>query len=157
MQQTIVNDNGRFNVTIAEQFFNLPYRKNSNKPASVTMTRQASPAGPKPVRRGAMFRVGKIPPVNIGAPKAEKQAEAKTGKRKPKLLAQPRRGKPDDLKKISGLGPVLEETLNELGVYHFDQIAGWDEANLSWIEDNWGCGVKVKRDDWVAQAKKLTK
>jgi predicted flap endonuclease-1-like 5' DNA nuclease len=40
-------------------------------------------------------------------------------------LKDARDGKPDDLKKISGVGPKLEGVLNEMGFYHFDQIAAW--------------------------------
>ena len=32
-------------------------------------------------------------------------------------------GEPDDLKLISGIGPGIEKTLHELGIYHFRQIA----------------------------------
>ena len=90
-----------------------------------------------------------------GGPNAVKPA-SKTGKRKPKLRDVPRRGKPDDLKQISGIGTVLEQTLNEQGIYHLDQIAGWDDANLAWIDENWGCGNKIRRDCWVSQARELT-
>ena len=86
--------------------------------------------------------------------KTRKEAGA-TGKRKPKLRDNPRRAGADDLKKISGIGSVLEQTLNEQGVFHFDQIAGWDEANLAWIDEHWGCGNKVRRDNWISQAKEL--
>ena len=37
----------------------------------------------------------------------------------------PREGGADDLKKIKGVGPKLEELLHGLGIYHFDQIAAW--------------------------------
>ena len=44
---------------------------------------------------------------------------------RPAALAGPREGGPDDLKKIKGVGPKLEELLHSLGFYHFDQIAAW--------------------------------
>ena len=40
----------------------------------------------------------------------------------------------DDLKRIKGVGTILENTLNELGVYQFKQIAGWDSDNASWVD-----------------------
>lgn len=89
-----------------------------------------------------------------GKPESGKEAVSK-GKRKPRLRETPRRAGADDLKKISGIGNVLEQTLNEQGVFHFDQIAGWDDANLAWIDEHWGCGNKVRRDNWISQAKKL--
>ena len=52
--------------------------------------------------------------------------EAKAAKEdQPETLTAARDGKPDDLKMLKGVGPKLEETLNELGFYHYDQIAAW--------------------------------
>ena len=77
---------------------------------------------------------------------------------KPDVLDAPRDGKADDLKKISGVGPKLEGVLNELGVYHFDQIAAWDAAQVAWADQNLvGFKGRVSRDDWVGQARKLAK
>ena len=44
---------------------------------------------------------------------------------KPDLLTAAREGGPDDLKQIKGVGPKLEGELHKMGVYHFDQVAGW--------------------------------
>ena len=66
-----------------------------------------------------------------------------------------RDGKPDDLKKIKGVGPKIEGILNELGVYHFDQIAGWDEANKAWVDTRLKFKGRIDREDWIAQAKLL--
>jgi predicted flap endonuclease-1-like 5' DNA nuclease len=75
---------------------------------------------------------------------------------KPEPLAAAREGGPDDLKKIKGVGPKLEELLHSLGVYHFDQIAGWSEAEITWIDENLeGFRGRVTRDEWVAQARVL--
>ena len=75
---------------------------------------------------------------------------------KPEGLSAPRDGKPDDLKQIKGVGPKLETMLNEMGFYHFDQIAGWGPAEVAWVDENLqGFKGRVTRDDWVAQAKTL--
>ena len=58
---------------------------------------------------------------------------------------------------IKGVGPKLETMLNELGYYHFDQIAGWSAAEVAWVNDNL-TGFKkgrVSLDNWVEQARKL--
>jgi NADH-quinone oxidoreductase subunit E len=73
----------------------------------------------------------------------------------PELLEGARDGKPDDLKKIKGVGPKIEGILNELGVYHFDQIAGWDEANKAWVDTRLKFKGRIDREDWIAQAKLL--
>ena len=51
----------------------------------------------------------------------------------------------------------LEATLNEMGFFHFDQIAAWTPAQIAWVDGalegvNRG---RASRDDWVAQAKLL--
>ncbi|MEM7052646.1 MAG: hypothetical protein AAF604_23485 [Acidobacteriota bacterium] len=60
----------------------------------------------------------------------------------------------DDLKKIYGIGPVLERLLNGLGIQSFRQIAAWDDADIAWaaakLED---FPDRIKRDDWIAGAK----
>ena len=68
----------------------------------------------------------------------------------------PRAGGADDLKKIKGVGPKLEELLHSLGIYHFDQIAAWGPAEIAWMDSNLeGFIGRVMRDDWVGQAKIL--
>jgi len=64
----------------------------------------------------------------------------------------------DDLQVIKGIGPFIEEKLNALGIYMFVQIARMtpeleEEVNVA-IEFFPG---RVKRDEWVKQAKELTK
>lgn len=75
----------------------------------------------------------------------------------PELLDAPRGGTADDLKRMEGVGPKVEEALNDLGVWHFDQIAGWSEADLAWVEAQLPTlkGRAVK-NDWVGQAKALS-
>ena len=72
----------------------------------------------------------------------------------PQGLTAPRSGGADDLKKIKGLGPKAETTLNEMGIHHFAQIASWTVAEVAWVEENLkGFKGRVTRDDWVAQAR----
>jgi NADH-quinone oxidoreductase subunit E len=62
----------------------------------------------------------------------------------------------DDLKQLKGVGPKLAEMLNAMGIYRFDQIAGFSEANLAWVDQNLtSFKGRPSRDDWVAQAKAL--
>jgi NADH-quinone oxidoreductase subunit E len=72
----------------------------------------------------------------------------------PKALAAPKGGKADDLKTIEGIGPALEKLCHELGIFHFDQIAGWGADEIAWMDSNLkGFKGRVTRDKWVAQAK----
>lgn len=74
----------------------------------------------------------------------------------PARMASARDTGADDLKLIKGVGPKLESALNAMGFFHFDQIAGWSQADVDWMDDNLeGFKGRVSRDDWVAQAKIL--
>ncbi len=70
------------------------------------------------------------------------------------LFATPE-GEPDDLKKISGVGPVLEEKLHALGITKFEQIAGFTAEEIAKIDDALNFKGRIERDDWIGQAKSL--
>lgn len=91
------------------------------------------------------------------APKAEApEVEAVEDAVRPEALSGARNGGADDLKMMKGVGPKLEIMLNELGFYHFDQIAGWSAAEVAWVNDNLTeFKGRVSRDNWVEQARKL--
>ena len=83
--------------------------------------------------------------------------EAKAEAGPPPALKALRGGKADDLKQIRGVGPKLEKVLNEMGIWHFDQIASWGSAEVAWMDANLkGFRGRVSRDDWVGQARALT-
>jgi NADH-quinone oxidoreductase subunit E len=121
-----------------------PAVKLKKSPAKPAAKAEAKPAAkPKPA--------AKVKPATKPA-----SAPAKTALKKPKTLKAPRKSGADDLKQIKGVGPKLEKLLNELGFYHFDQIAKWDAKDIAWADENLaGFKGRVSRDDWVGQAKLL--
>jgi len=74
---------------------------------------------------------------------------------KPALLSAPRDGKADNLSRIKGVDAKLEEELNNSGIYHYDQIAKWDNDNIQWADETLGSPGRVQREEWVPQAKIL--
>ncbi|NNC99323.1 MAG: hypothetical protein HKN85_03995 [Gammaproteobacteria bacterium] len=58
----------------------------------------------------------------------------------------------DDLKRIKGIGPAIEQSLQELGIYQFEQIANWSQDNILWIEDFISFPGRIMREEWVTQA-----
>ncbi|MDN2567494.1 NADH-quinone oxidoreductase subunit E [Aquibium sp. A9E412] len=74
---------------------------------------------------------------------------------RPEAMRRPAR--PDDLKLISGVGPKIEGLLNELGIYTFEQVAGWKKAERAWVDSYLRFRGRIERDDWVRQAKALAK
>ncbi len=101
-------------------------------------------------------------PGTPGKPKQHKPAlaavpdeKSATATQKPDALSAPRDGKADDLKKIKGVGPKLESTLNGLGIYHFDQIAQWTRTEIDWVDDYLSFKGRIDRDKWISQAEEL--
>jgi predicted flap endonuclease-1-like 5' DNA nuclease len=74
---------------------------------------------------------------------------------RPAGLAAPRDGRKDDLKRIRGIGPQNESRLHGLGIWHFDQIAGWTADNVLWVGSYLAFPGRIEREDWVGQAKLL--
>ena len=105
----------------------------------------ATKAAPKPPKAPAPAK-----------PAVKQAAEAKAAKEEqPETLSGARDGKPDDLKMLKGVGPKLEETLNELGFFHFDQIAAWTSEHVAWVDARLKFKGRIERDGWIEQAAKL--
>jgi predicted flap endonuclease-1-like 5' DNA nuclease len=76
-----------------------------------------------------------------------------TGKmERPKGIDKARGGKPDDLQRISGIGPKNESILHTLGFFHFDQIAAWTSTQVAWVDDHLRFNGRIKREEWIRQA-----
>lgn len=97
------------------------------------------------------------------APAAAKPAEtpaiaepAKAESAEIKFMDDPN-GEPDDLKKISGVGPKIEERLNELGIYHFSQIMAFSTEEIAMVDEKLNFKGRIDRDDWLSQATELSK
>jgi predicted flap endonuclease-1-like 5' DNA nuclease len=92
------------------------------------------------------------------APAAAPLMSAPAVQAKPAGLAAARGGRPDDLKEIVGVGPVLEKLLHKLGFFHFDQVGAWTASEIAWVDENLeGFKGRVTRDNWVPQARDLAK
>ncbi len=62
----------------------------------------------------------------------------------------------DDLKVIKGIGPYTEKKMNALGIYTFQQIANFEEADIDKVNIAIQFFIgRIRRDDWVGQAKAL--
>jgi predicted flap endonuclease-1-like 5' DNA nuclease len=74
---------------------------------------------------------------------------------KPLILSSPKTVGKDNLKKIKGITPKIENDLNNLGIYHFEQISKWSNKNCDWIEGFLHVSGCAKNNQWVDQAKIL--
>ena len=70
------------------------------------------------------------------------------------LLSAPR-GAPDDLAKLTGVGPQIVKKLNEGGVYHYWQLAAMTPADVAKVDADLKLNGRIDRDGWVAQARAL--
>jgi molybdopterin-containing oxidoreductase family membrane subunit len=108
---------------------------------------------------------GKV--VKIAKTKIEKTkpiAEDKSGDKsdlKNSLLGSigsfdPSTQKADDLKKISGVGPKMEQVLNSIGIFSFLQVSKMTKKEYNLLDSITGSFPgRAERDDWSGQAKKL--
>lgn len=63
---------------------------------------------------------------------------------------------PDDLKRIRGIGPVIERKLHALGITTYGQISGFDAAAIDKITGELAFFPgRIERDNWVGQARDL--
>ncbi|MBP2446363.1 5' DNA nuclease [Rhizobium leguminosarum] len=76
---------------------------------------------------------------------------------KPAVKAKPaqRAKKVDDLKLIAGIGPKLEQVLNDRGIRSFAEIAAWSAEDIARLDAELGVNGRIDRDDWAGQAKVL--
>ena len=74
---------------------------------------------------------------------------------KPLILTTPRPTGKDPLIKIKGINSKIEVDLNNLGIYHFEQISCWSNKNSEWIEEFLLLPGIARNNQWVEQAKIL--
>ncbi|MEE2951428.1 MAG: hypothetical protein VYD57_09280 [Pseudomonadota bacterium] len=75
----------------------------------------------------------------------------------PLRLDSARYGQPDELTRIEGIGASMERLLFEMGIFHFDQIAGWTEDEIRWVEAKLAVEPgTISRGAWPGRAMALT-
>ena len=101
-------------------------------------------------------------PTKVEAPKVDKkvklsaeEAKAKAGALISKLGEGSAETK-DDLKVISGVGPVLEGKLNDIGIFTYAQVSKMTKEEYDLLDELTGSFPgRAERDDWAGQAKEL--
>ncbi|CAN7245105.1 5' DNA nuclease [Rhizobium rhizogenes] len=132
---------------------------------------EAKPVKASPAAKPAAVKpavVKKVAPKPAAVKAAPAKAAVKT-KAKVAAIAEPVAAKPasapvrsrkaavktDDLKRISGIGPKLEQVLNGRGVLRVADIAAWSDRDIDRIDAELGFDGRIRRDDWVGQARAL--
>ncbi len=133
-----------YRVVPAEAFGEEPFAAGPSAPAAVR---------PDPVETAEAPREQPTAPVTEPVPdEVEAGGDAAADAMRPMSLGAPRRGVPDDLQRIRGIGKKNERLLNQLGVFHFGQIAAWTPAEVAWIGQHMAFPERIVHDDWVGQA-----
>lgn len=123
-----------------------PAKAKTAKPMALT------PATPKPANAAAVKPVTARRSSAAITTEAPKKAAAVTVAKSAKS-----NGRADDLKKIEGIGPKLEQVLNARGIRRFADLAALDAAELEALDAAIGLDGRAIRDDWAGQARKLAR
>ncbi|MGL4243781.1 MAG: NAD(P)H-dependent oxidoreductase subunit E, partial [Beijerinckiaceae bacterium] len=126
------------------------------KPAAAKAAAPAKPVPARSVAKPAPAKPAVKPAPAKPASKPEVYVDDGGPEKAPATLKAARKGGPDDLKLIWGVGPKMEKLLHSMGFYHFDQVAAWSDENLRWVDRRLeGFKGRARRDDWIGQSKKL--
>jgi predicted flap endonuclease-1-like 5' DNA nuclease len=62
----------------------------------------------------------------------------------------------DDLKRIRGIGVLIEKRLNAMGVATFEDIANWTREDIDRVSQSLDFKGRIERENWVEQARILS-
>ncbi|WP_420392927.1 NADH-quinone oxidoreductase subunit NuoE [Acuticoccus sp.] len=108
---------------------------------------QRGAAAPAPSDRPA--RPAPPAPDQVASDRADQVGE------RPAATSREDHDQPDELQRISGIGPVIEKTLHELGIFKFHQLAEWTDANKEWVNAYLAFKGRIDRERWVEQAREI--
>ncbi len=168
---------------IAEEELERPQiAPQKSKPAPVPMSRKVyttpaqpqpqpevktPPPAPKPVQRAEpeIQKPQPVEPPSIAASPETVAQKARSSyisytKSKPELnfdsFGYANVDNKDDLTRINGIGPYIEQRLNEIGIYNYDQISKLQRSDIRVITELIDFFPdRIERDNWVEQARSL--
>ena len=73
----------------------------------------------------------------------------------PRPMPAASQGPQDDLKRIRGVGVLIEKRLNAMGVTRYDQIANWTSGEIDRVSQILEFKGRIEREGWVEQARIL--
>ncbi|HTJ58805.1 MAG TPA: NADH-quinone oxidoreductase subunit NuoE [Devosiaceae bacterium] len=91
------------------------------------------------------------------SPAGKVNAGKAPNKKGPQRLFEAPAGPGDDLKKIGGIGPVLENALKDMGITTWEQVAKLTPEQVAAIEGELGFRGRAARDNWLPQADALAR
>ncbi len=112
----------------------------------------AAPAGEE--GREAVNVLGSLRSVRAEAyrnPEPGPQAAQRAASRDRVLRSQ----RSDDLKRIRGIGVLIEKKLNTMGIFGYEQIANWTAEDIDRVSQSLDFKGRIERENWVEQARIL--
>ncbi|THV25566.1 5' DNA nuclease [Peteryoungia ipomoeae] len=120
---------------------------------------QTGPAKSKAKVKAPAAQPKAAPKRSVTRPVAEPVATKKEATAKRAVASRMKKGsgQADDLKKIEGIGPKLEQVLRGRGISRFVDLMDLDDAALAALDTELGLDGRSLRDDWKGQAARLVK
>jgi predicted flap endonuclease-1-like 5' DNA nuclease len=86
---------------------------------------------------------------------AAAQPPAEVEAQPPRPMAASSQGPNDDLKRIRGVGVLIEKRLNAMGISRYEQIANWTSGEIDRVSQVLEFKGRIEREGWVEQARIL--
>ncbi len=103
--------------------------------------------------------IAALPAQTAPSPRAEvtvlRSVRSEALRRDPAEDDLPNFGTTDDLKRIRGIGILIEKKLNSLGILTYEQVANWSSADVDRISQLLDFKGRIERENWVEQARIL--
>lgn len=71
------------------------------------------------------------------------------------LMSRPGAGAGDDLKRIRGVGILIERKLKQLGISSYEEIANWTSSDIERVNAVLDFNGRIERENWIEQARIL--
>ena len=123
---------------------------------------EAADAASRPARladaiRENSDRTPKAPRTDVGALRSVRSEALKPGASDAARFPGVRPGGAgSDLKRIRGIGVLIEKKLNALGVSSYEQIANWTVPDIERISEQLDFRGRIERENWIEQARILS-
>ncbi len=141
-------------------------RESAARPKSITEAIKANAAAPAAGQAGRAEIAGlrsvrseayRVPSTGAAAPVATTPATtaaaaAAAGAGSAKVV---RSAEIDDLKRIRGIGVLIEKRLNSVGIVSYGQIAEWTTDDIDRVSATLDFKGRIERENWVEQARIL--
>jgi len=131
------------------------YRKTQGHRQAFTQLEILSIGGATSAAEGSKTAAESAKPAAKKA-KAEAKPAAEEKAAPKKAAAKKAATEGDKLTEINGIGPVIEQKLKDLGVTTFAHIAAFTEEKITEVDGKLNFKGRIDREEWVAQAKKLS-